>query len=167
MPASTMRRPAGVTLAAVVLALVIALGATFTALLVAVLFMKHSPIPHIPTVRIVAVCFDLLTVVMLLWSTWTVVGLFRLKPWARHSIMALGALNLCFFGIQSVGLLMLRSRHDLSMMMPTGPGGVSVSSILLGIAAFDAVLALIGLWWLVYFSLSHVRRAFEHHTPEV
>jgi len=100
---------------------------------------------------------------LVLWSIWTVVGLFQLKPWARFSILALGALDLCFFGVQCVGLLMLRGRYDFSMTMPTGPGAVQVSTLLLEIAAFDAVLALIGVWWLVYFSLAHVRVAFVHN----
>ena len=155
------KRPAGVSVAAVVLALMAAVGLLVASLLVAVLFLKHYPIvPRIPAVRLFVVCFDLLLLLMLLWSIWTVVGLFQLKPWARFSILALGALALCFFGVQSVGLLMLRSRYDLSMMMPTGPGAVPVSTILLDIASLDALLALIGVWWLVYFSLLHVRLAF-------
>jgi hypothetical protein len=62
--------------------------------------------------------------------------------------------------MQSVGLLTIRSRYDFSMMMPTGPGAIDISTVLLEIAALDALLALIGVWWLVYFSLSHVRVAF-------
>jgi hypothetical protein len=142
-----------------------AVGIVIAGLLVAILFIKHYPIvPRIPAVRLFLVCFDLFMLLILLWSIWTVFGLFRLKPWARFSILALGALDLCFFGVQTIGLLMLRSRYDFSMMMPTGPGAVNVSTILLQIAAFDALLALIGVWWLVYFSLSHVRVAFAAGT---
>jgi hypothetical protein len=142
-----------------------AVGIVIAGLLVAILFFKHYPIvPRIPAVRLFLVCFDLLMLLILLWSIWTVFGLFRLKPWARFSILALGALDLCFFGVQTIGLLMLRSRYDFSMMMPTGPGAIDVSTILLQIASFDALLALIGVWWLVYFSLSHVRVAFAAGT---
>jgi hypothetical protein len=144
-----------------------AVGIAIATLLVAVLFIKQYPIvPRIPAVRLFLVCFDLLMLLILLWSIWTVVGLFQLRPWARFSILALGALDLCFFGVQSVGLLTLRSRYDFSMMMPTGPGAMNVSSVLLEIAAFDALLALIGVWWLVYFSLSHVRLAFAARRPQ-
>ena len=165
MPADTANKPAGISIAAIVLALMAIVGLLVAGLLVAVLFLKHYPIvPNIPTVRLFVVCFDLLIFLLVVWSIWTVVGLFQLKPWARFSMLALGALDLCFFGVQSVGLLMLRSRSDISMTMPTGPNGIHVSTVLLEIAAFDAVLALIGVWWLVYFSLPHVRLAFvgEH-----
>jgi hypothetical protein len=162
MPVDRTKRPAGVGVAAVVLALVAAVGLLVGVLLVALLFLKHYPIvPKIPTVRLFVVCFDLVMFLLVLWSIWTVVGLFQLKPWARFSILALGALDLCFFGVQSVGLIMLRSRYDFSMTMPTGPGAIHVSTVLLEIAAVDALLALIGVWWLVYFSLSHVRLAFD------
>lgn len=159
------KKPAGISIAAIVLALMAVFGLLIAGLLVAVLFLKHYPIvPNIPAVRLFVICFDLLMFLLVLWSIWTVVGLFQLKPWARFSILALGALDLCFFGVQCVGLLMLRSRSDFSMTMPTGPGAIHVSTVLLAIAAVDALLALIGVWWLVYFGLSHVRQAFggEH-----
>jgi len=162
MSTNRAKRPAGVSVAAVVLALLSLIGLLVASLLVAVLFLKHYPIvPRIPAVRLFVICFDLLLLLLLLWSIWTVVGLFQLKHWARFSILALGALTLCFFGVQSVGLLILRGRYDLSMMMPTGPGAIPVATIVLDIAAFDAFLALIGIWWLVYFSLLHVRLAFS------
>ena len=154
-------RPAGVSVAAIVLALMAVVGLLFAAVSIAALFLTHNPIiPKIASVRIVVVCLDLLMLLLLLWCVWTVVGLFQLKPWARFSILALGALVLCFFGLQSAGLLVLRSRYDFSMMLPTGPGAIHVSTLLLDIAAFDALVALIGIWWLVYFSLAHVRAAF-------
>jgi hypothetical protein len=165
MPTDRTKRPVGVGVAAVILALMAAVGLLVAGLLVAVLFLKHYPIvPNIPAVRLFVICFDVLMFLLVLWSLWTVVGLFQLKPWARFSILALGALDLCFFGVQSVGLLVLRSRYDFSMMMPTGPGAIHVSTVLLEVAAFEALLALIGVWWLVYFSLSYVRGAFVGHS---
>ena len=159
------QKPAGISIAAIVLALMAAVGLLVAGLLVAVLFLKHYPIiPNIPMVRLFVICFDLLMFLLVLWAIWTVVGLFQLRPWARFSILALGALDLCFFGVQSVGLFMLRDRYDFSMTMPTGPGAIHVSTLLLEIAAFDALLALIGVWWLVYFSLGHVRVAFGGRT---
>jgi hypothetical protein len=151
-------RPVGVTLAAIVLALMAISGLLIAALAVSALFLtRHPIIPPIPAVKIFVVCFDLLMLLILLWSIWTIIGLFQLKLWARFSILALGALDLCFFGVQSVGLLVVRSRYDFSMI---APGGIHVPTVLLEVAMFDALLALIGVWWLFYFSLSHVRLAF-------
>jgi hypothetical protein len=161
-------RPAGVTIAAVVLALMAAVALLVAALSIAALFLTHNPIiPRIPSVRIFFVCFDLLTLAFVVWCFWTVAGLFQLKPWARYSIMAIGALDLCFFGIQSVGLLMLRSRPDLPAMIPIGPGAIPISTILLEIAAVDAALAMVGLWWLVYFNTRRVRLVFEGDSQAV
>lgn len=168
MSAESTKRPAGISIAAIVLALMAAVGALFaTALIAALFFTRHPIIPPIPTVKLFVICFDLLMLILLLWGIWTVVGLFKLKPWARFSILALGALDLFFFGVQSIGLLILRTRTDFSMMMPSGPGAINVSAILLDIATFDALLALIGVWWLVYFSLSRVRVAFGSSPHQV
>jgi hypothetical protein len=162
MPIDRTERPSGVILAALVLAVMAAIGLLVAGLSIAALFLTHHPIiPKIPSVRIFIICFDLLMLLILIWCIWTVIGLFQFKPWARHSILAIGALDLCFFGLQSLGLLFLRSRYDFSMMMPSGPGAIHVSTVMLEIAAFDALLALIGLWWLIYFNLSHVRQAFD------
>ena len=155
------KRPVGVSVAAIVLALMAIVGLLFAALSIGVLFLTHNPIiPRITSVRIVVICLDALMLLILLWCIWTVFGLFRFKPWARFSILAIAALDLCFFGIQSVGIMILRTKYNFSMLLPAGPGGMPISTVLLDIAAFDALVALIGLWWLVYFSLAHVRRAF-------
>ena len=168
MPADSTRKPVGINLAAIVLALMTAVGALFAAGSIAALFFtRHPIIPPIPAVKLFVIAFDILMLILLLWGIWTVVGLLKLRPWARFSILALGALDLFFFGVQSVGLLVLRTRADFSMMMPSGPGAINVSAILAEIAALDALLALIGVWWLVYFSLSHVRLAFGNAPRQV
>jgi len=162
MSTDETKRPAGVIVAAIALALMAAFGFLIAALSVAVLFLKRFAIvPKIPAVQITVICLDLLMLLLLLWAIWTVVGLFQLKPWARFSILALGALDLFFFGVQSVGLLMLRTRPDLPIMIPVGSGTVHITTVLLDAAVFDGVVALIGVWWLAYFSLAHVRMAFS------
>lgn len=162
MTTVTAKRPAGVIVAALVLALMSAVGLLVAGLSVAVLFSRHYPIiPNIPAVRITVICLNLLMLLVLLWSIWTVVGLFQLKPWARFSILALGTLDLFFFGVQSVGLLMLRSRPDLPIMIPVGAGAIHVTAVLLDAAMIEAFIALIGFSWLVYFSLPRVRQAFH------
>ena len=161
MSTITAKRPAGVILAAVVLALMSVVGLLFAAASIVALFLTRHPIvPNIPVVRITVVCLDLLLLLLLLWSIWTVVGLLQLKHWARFSILALGTLDLFFFGVQSVGLLMLRSRPDLPVMIPVGAGTVHVTAMLLDAALFEALIAVIGIWWIIYFSLPHVRKAF-------
>jgi hypothetical protein len=166
MPTGEKERPAGVSIAAIVLALMAALGLLFAVLSIAAFFLTHNPIiPHIPVVRLFVACFNLLTLVLIAWCFWTVAGLFQLKPWARLSMMAIGGLDLCFFALQSVGLLVIRGRYDFAgLTIPNGstthPGLISVAEILLYVAAFDALMAVIGVWWLVYFNTQKVRLAF-------
>ncbi len=173
MPRQGIDRPAGVSIAAIVLALMACLGFLLAALSIGALFLTHNPIiPKIPAVRIFFVCFDVLTLAVVVWCFWTVVGLFQLKLWARFSIMAIGAMDLCFFAIQSVGLLVLRGKYDLSgLTIPNGstthPGLIQIQSVLLAVAAIDALLALIGLWWLVYFNTQQVRSAFAGESRQV
>ena len=149
------------------------LGLLFGALSIGALFLTHNPIiPEISTVRIFFVCLDLLILAIVVWCFWTVIGLFQLKPWARFSIMAIGAMDLCFFAIQSAGLLVIRGKYDLSgLTIPNGstthPSLIQVSSVLLAIAAVDAVLALIGLWWLAYFNTQPARLAFAGESRPV
>lgn len=164
-------RPAGVSIAAIVLAAMACLGLMVAALSIGALFLTHNPIiPKILTVRIFFVCFDLLTLAVVAWCFWTVVGLFQLKSWARFSIMAIAAMELCFFAIQAVGLLVIRGKYDFSgLTIPNGstthPGVIDIPSALLAVAAADAALALIGLWWLAYFNTRHVRQAFAGESP--
>lgn len=173
MPRQEIDRPAGVGIAAIVLALMACLGLLAAALSIGALFLTHNPIiPKIPAVRIFFVCFDLLTLAVVVWCFWTVAGLFQLKPWARFSIMAIGAMDLCFFAIQSAGLLFIRGKYDFSgLTIPNGstthPGLIDITSVLLAIAAIDAALALVGLWWLVYFNTQHVRLAFDGESRQV
>jgi hypothetical protein len=166
-------RPAGVSIAALVLSIMACLELLLALLSIGALFLTHNPIiPKIPAVRIFFVCFDLLTLAFVVWCFWTVAGLFQLKPWARFSIMAIGAMDLCFFAIQSVGLVVIRSKYDFSgLTIPNGstthPGQIEISSLLLAVAAIDGVLALIGLWWLVYFNTRQVRLAFAGEMRQV
>jgi hypothetical protein len=87
-------------------------------------------------------------------------------------MMMIGGLDFCFFASQSVGMLVIRGKYDFSgLMIPNGstthPGPLNIPALLLMIAAVDGALALVGLWWLVYFSTQGVRRAFDIETGAV
>lgn len=153
--------PAGVVIAAVVLGLM-----AFVALLIAAfsafaLFVAHSAIiPRIPSVRIVAGGLDALILALVILAACTIVGLFRLKLWARYSITLLGLLDLLAFALMTAGVLVARAKSGMaSMPIPNNPN-VTLGDILLWLAGFYAALALVGVWWMIYFNTGRVRTIF-------
>lgn len=153
--------PAGVAAAAVVLGLLTFCGLLIVAFSTFALFIAHSAIiPRIASVRIVAGGLDALILALVILGACTVVGLFRLKVWARYSITLLGLLDLLVFALMCVGVLVGRVKSGMaSMPIPNNPN-ITLGDILLWLAAFFAALALVGLWWMIYFNTGRVRKLF-------
>lgn len=156
-----MRRPAGVIPAAVVLALMALVG-IFGSLVsvVASLFLRNNPaIPAVPGMRAMMVVSVVVMLCFFLFCAWTVVGLFRMRPWARFAILAIGGLEFFFCALGAGVMILVRNMPPL---MPTAtPAPIGMPAVFIGIAAFYAFLSLIGAWWLVYFNLAPVREAFR------
>jgi hypothetical protein len=158
-----IEKPGGIYVAAVVLALMGAFGLLSIAFSVVTLFLASHPIaPTIASVRILLAVLHLLLLAAVFWAFWTVVGLFRYRPWARYSIIVLGILDFLFFALLSGALAWLHGNAFVAAMdahpnpgMPFHPG-----SVMIALSAFYGLLALIGLWWVVYFNSSRVRVAF-------
>jgi hypothetical protein len=156
-------KPGGVYIAAIVLALMGAFGLISLAFSVVTLFLtSHAIAPSIPTVRILLAAVHLLMLAAVFWCFWTAVGLFRFRRWARRSMIVIGILDFLFFASLSGGLIWLHGNPFVTAMdarpnpsMPFSPG-----ALMLGLSAFYGLLALIGVWWVVYFSLARVRLAF-------
>jgi hypothetical protein len=156
-------KPGGIYVAAIVLSLMAAFGLISVAFsVVALFFTSHSIAPSIPTVRILLAVVQLLMLAVVFWCLWTVVGLFRFRRWARYSMIVIGILDFLFFALLSGALIWLHGNPFVAAMdarpnpsMPFSPG-----MLMLGLSAFYALLALIGVWWVVYFNLARVRLAF-------
>jgi hypothetical protein len=153
--------PAGVAVAAVALGLMAFVGLLLTALSAFAQFVMHNAlIPRIPVVRLVAAGMDALILALVILAACTIVGLFRLKIWARYSIMLLGLLDFLVFGLMALGLVVARARWIMAALpLPNNPH-LTIGDILLGLVVFYAVLALIGVWWMVYFNIKSVRLIF-------
>lgn len=164
----TEHRPAGVNLAAVVLSLLICFGAVCLIGSIAALFLTRNPlVPRIATVRAILAGFDLLFLLFLAWCAWTVAGLFRLRSGARYSIIAIGVLDFLVFAAFSA-LMFVARRNPIVIGMDAHPSPAMpfpVGAILLAFALIYAGIALIGLWWVVYFNLGPVRMAFAAAVP--
>jgi hypothetical protein len=152
-----MRKPAGVIAAAVVLALMTVLGLLGSVMSLAITLLATRE-PELPGVRLMMVLITAVMVPFFLLCGWTVVGLFRVQRWARYSTLAIGGLEFCITAF--MGLVMILMRNAVPPPPGTGPA-VSMSLLMAGMGAFYLCLSLIGLWWLVYFNLAHVRAAFQ------
>ncbi len=97
--------------------------------------------------------------VLAAWSIATIVGLLRLRNWARYSILIMGAL-IAFFGITSgLFIAFLPSIVAASDPQQALPPGV-MHGIIAIIALFYIAIGAVGIWWLVYFNLRSVKSYF-------
>jgi hypothetical protein len=149
-----VNRPGGVTVSAVFLIL----GSMFVALIgVAMLFARSFAPPTTPqppffeTIMIVSAC---LFFVLALWGGLAAFGLFRMRPWARLSILVIGALLMIFFGISLA--MFLFATQQMPEFQTSGRAG-SILGVFVGIYSIP-ILA--GLWWLIYFNRAPVKAAF-------
>ncbi|HTV06415.1 MAG TPA: hypothetical protein VME86_13685 [Acidobacteriaceae bacterium] len=153
--------PTGAVIAAVILGLMAFVGLLLAAFsLIAQFFIRSPLIPHIPIVRIVAAGFDAVVLALVVLAVLTIVGLFRLRIWARYSMVLLGLLDFLVFGLMTAGVLIARVKSGMaSMPMPNNPH-LTLGDVLLALAAIYGVLAFIGLWWMIYFNAKSVRQVF-------
>lgn len=90
-----------------------------------------------------------------LWGIATSIGLFRLKGWARTSILIFAGL-LTFMGLCAPLAF---------LVVPNPPGldqaGPSWATIRAGMSVFYLCFAAIGVWWLVLFTRSSVKEQFQ------
>lgn len=153
-----MRKPLGVIAATVTLGLMTAFGLLFVLLILFVTFfvhMPHSPLP--PGAKAFLAIFCLIFLCIFAFCAWTVVDLYRMRSWARYSIVVLGILTTITFG--AMCFLVLFALKFASARNPLA--GSHLGVILVAVTP-GACLALIGVWWAVYFNLKHVREAFAN-----
>ena len=159
-----MRRPASVTIAAVV----IFVGSGLALLAAAFMLLGFAVMPagNMPAfTRDVGVVMSLFILGLGGWGIATGVSLLQLREWARISMIVFSGLLL----VMAVpGLLMM-----LVMPLPTPPviaipPGEAIpplehlmTAVRIGMAIFYALLALLGGWWLYFFNTRPIRELFR------
>lgn len=163
MASERVKVPPGVATAAVVLGLMAFVGLIVAVASALALFVvKTALIPKIPAVRMAAAGLDALLIALVIVSIFTIVGLFRVKVWARYAITLLGLLDFIVFALMTVGVLFGRMKSGMAgMTLPNNPH-VTLGDVMLYLAIFYAVLALIGVWWMIYFNVDPVRKVFAN-----
>ncbi len=161
-----MARPAGVTASAVVCVL----GSAFTLLLaagaVAALFVQlpagaGPPAPDMAQVRPLMIGFVVVLVAFSGLGVWTAVGLFRLRPWARISVLVFGGF---LVAMSLMGEVFMATAPLPASAVPNVPPGMPVRAMMM--AGYAAPL-LIGVWWLVQFNTAATKAAFAAGTRAI
>ena len=150
-----MKRSAGVT----VIAVLSLLGSAFMLLVggFAVLISLLAPVSSSPAFRGFPPFFRsmmvLLYVLLTTWGILTSIGLFRLKEWARISILTFSV------------LLALHGTFTalISLVIPvrSGPNqAAGLADVRIFMAGFSLALLSLGVWWLVFFARRKVGEQF-------
>jgi hypothetical protein len=160
-----MTRPVGLILSAIVLGLAALFLLLITALTaIAGLFGAHQPTiaasPQLFTYFVLAI--SLFYAVLAAWAILTVIGILRLRSWARYSILVIGG-GLSVIGVlAAVGTLLSRFMlPTLQTQQPTVDPRI-MSVIFMIMTAIYLLVAAIGVWWLIYFNLRSTRELFSN-----
>jgi hypothetical protein len=135
-----IRASAGLTLVGSLVALEQALGSLLT-----------GSAPHPPALNaIVAVMPAVLLTALSGWGIWTSVAVFRRREWARLAMLAFAGVA----ALAGVG-------GELALLfIPEPAAGHGMDAVKWAVAWFFALLAAIGVWWLVLFSLKSSKEYF-------
>jgi len=161
-----MKRPVGLILTAIVLGFIALSQLGMAALMTVTGFIGRSGIhsarpgaPALPPSFLLyfTIGFAIIMAFLATWAILTLVGLLRLINAARISVLVIGG---CLAGFG--GLSFLTSIAAMFIHLPT-PSNQSahLQPIIFGIIGFFyALIAGVGIWWLIYFSRASVRALF-------
>lgn len=146
-----MSRPVGVTASAIVAFLGSSIAALFAA------FMAASPFiamlqPQPPNSAQIAMVGAAMFATLAVLGIWTSVGLFRLRSWARTSILVFAG----FLAAGSVFSLLM------TLAIPKSPNySASTEHVVrLGMVAMFGIPLAIAVWWLIQFNSQSTKAAF-------
>jgi hypothetical protein len=163
-----MKRPAGVTASAVILAILSLLQIVFGLLMALVGTVSHekgSPAAALPGwIGIIMYELSALFLILAVWGIATAIGLNRLRRWARFSTIIIGGLMAVFGLLMMLGGLVAFVAPQLSAASAATPHLQSAQllvRVVLGVMELIyTAIACVGVWWLIYFNRKHIREAF-------
>ena len=153
-----MSRPVGVTASAVVAILGSVFALVFAVLAVASLFVR-MPKPQPPIAAEAVIYSGAMFAALAGVGLWTAVGLFRLRPWARTSILVFAV----FVAVGSIFTLLVAMAMPMPPDISAGTERVLRQTMA---AAFGIPLA-IAVWWLIQFNRPSTKAAFASPIPDV
>jgi hypothetical protein len=154
MQGGALSRPAGVTVSAIFLIL----GSVLIALMGVFMLFAHSFVPPTtlqpPFFKAIMVIIAAVFFACALWGVLTAVGLFRMRRWARISILVIGALLVIFCGL-SLGMLLA-----MPLFMPEIESSRGMGMVMGMMITIYLIPIVLGLWWLIYFNRAAVKAEF-------
>lgn len=168
VPTPRPRRPVGLMIAACGLALLACFVVLGGMLVLASVLLLHTPqidqqLEQFPALKALEIVNGIVILLVGWLCTWTAVDLFRVRKWARISVLILGGM-IAFFSLVECALFGAMAFHPLMLTPNAGqvsPGLVRV--VFLVMAGMSFLFMLVGVWWLVYFNLKSVRAVFAAH----
>lgn len=153
-----MNRPAGVTVSAIVAILGSILALVFALAAVASLFVatpQAQPPSNVPFL----ISGVFIIVAASIVGIWTAVGLFRLRPWARTSILIFSA----FLAIGSAFTLL----GMMAMPLPPDISGPTTQQVRRIMAITFGLPLVVAVWWLIQFNMQSTKAAFASPPAEL
>lgn len=65
------------------------------------------------------------------------------------------------FGFITAGLLITRVRWGMAAVQIPNHSGLTLGDVMVGLAVCCGAIALVGVWWMIYFNLKRVRRVYS------
>src|SRR4051794_19523209 len=152
-----MSRPVSVTASAIVAILGSLFALLFAAFATASLFIATTQ-PKPPNTAQAVIGGAVICAAFAAVGIWTAVGLFKVRPWARTSILV-------FAGLLAVGSIFLLVITAVMPLPPDSPPGMEQGLRRMMAVVFGVPLA-IGAWWLVQFNTPPTRAAFASPAGE-
>jgi hypothetical protein len=152
-----MSRPVGVTVSAIVAILGSIFALLTSALMVASLFMGTTQ-PQPPNSAKFAFASAVMFAALAGFGIWTSVGLFRLRSWARVSILV--------FAVFLVAMCAFSLLLTMAVPIPAEYSGSTEHTFRVMMAAMFGIPLAIAVWWLVQFNTQSTKAAFASPTAE-
>ncbi len=159
-----MKRPAGVTISAVI----VFIGSGLTLLSAAFMLLGFAVMPadNLPAfTRDAGFVMAIFMLGIAAWGVATGVNLLQLREWARISMIVFSGLVLVMALPGLLMMLVMPLPTPPTPAMPPGAGMPAMEHLMtavrIGMAVFYAVLALLGGWWLYLFNSRPIRERFR------
>ena len=173
---ATMKRPVPVVLSAILLGLFAAFQLLGVVLMVVVGFLAlHKGLPVSPgpqpippsMMPVLFFAMSVFSAALAVWLILTLIGLVRLRSWARYSLLVIAGLMAAFGGISMLTSFaipfLMPSLPSSPNQAPVDPGMLRM--IFFATGAFYGLVAAIGVALLVYFNLVKTRALFLLNAP--
>ncbi len=160
-----MKRPAGVTIAAVA----VFIGCALTLLSVALMIFAFALMPATDSTPAFTRGAGLIMAIFMLgfaaWGIATGISLLQLREWARISMIVFSGLLLVMAVPGLIMMLVIPLPTPPASALPPGeampPLAHLMTVVRIGMAVFYALLALLGGWWLYFFNSRPIREIFR------